>query len=273
MACCHIPESRPFRSQASAPLCFVCSLVDTPPNRILDTISPDTEDDDNDEPDCTTRPKHSRRQSTQVVNYEHYRRALDPLKELEERLIRMLSSPDDEDEPTRMPPPRSDWSNGTTALSSQGTVTKNGRPSPVITIPTRQPSFPLSPVSPMSSPGASSSGSSKSKHSEVSVHYRSNWKKAFSLGNRIKSPKSAHTNEIEGWWDDPSDPVHVLNACAQPMLALWKDTSVKQRLREKELRVEEGSGLYVILLPFSLSHTDQFSFPLVSWMRSPASLL
>ncbi|KAF8548872.1 guanine nucleotide binding protein, alpha subunit [Imleria badia] len=213
--------------------------------RILDAISPDTEDDDNYELDCTPRPKHSRRQSTQVVDYEQYRRALDPLKELEERLIRMLSSSDDDDEPTRMPPPRSDWSNGTTGPGSQGTVTKNGRPNPVITIPARQPSFPLSPVSPISSPGASSSGSSKSKHSEVSVHHRSNWKKAFSLGNKIKSPKSAHTNEIEGWWDDPSDPVHVLNACAQPMLTLWKDPSVKQRLREKELRVEESSGFFL----------------------------
>lgn len=153
----------------------------------------------------------------------------------------MLSSADD-DEPTRIPAARPDSNNG---FSFQGTVTKNGRPNPVITIPvSRQPSFPLSPTSPSLSPGGSSNGSSKSRHSsEVSVHYRSNWKKAFSLGNKIKSPKSAHTNEIEGWWDDPSDPVHVLNACAQPMLALWKDSSVKQRLREKELRIEESSGL------------------------------
>jgi len=213
--------------------------------RILDAISPDTEEDDHDDLDCPPRPRHTRRQSTQVVDYEQYRHALEPLKELDERLTRMLSSPDDEDEPTRMPPPRSDWSNVTTGVGSPGAVTRNGRPSPVITIPSRQPSFSMSPVSPISSPGTSSSGSSKSKQSEVSVHYRTNWKKAFSLGNRIKSPKSAHTNEIEGWWDDPSDPVHVLNACAPPMLALWKDPSVKQRLREKELRIEESGGFFV----------------------------
>lgn len=212
--------------------------------RILDAISPDTEDDDHDELDSTPRPRHGYRQYTQVAKYEQYRRALEPLKELEERLIQMLSSPD-EDEPTHMGPARSDWNNGITGFKSQDTVTKNGRPSPVITIPvSRHPSLPVSPASPPTlSPGASSSGSSKSKHSEVSVHYRSNWKKAFSLGSKIKSPKSAHTNEIEGWWDDPSDPVHLLNACAQPMLALWKDTSVKQRLREKGLRIEESGGL------------------------------
>lgn len=210
----------------------------------MDAISPDTEDDDNDELDSTPRPRHNHRQGTQVAKYEQYRRALEPLKELEECLIRMLSSPD-EDEPTRVPPVKSDWNSGTTGFSTQGTVTKNGRPTPVVTIPvSRQPSFPLSPVSPStSSPGGSSSGSSRSKQSEVSVHYRSNWKKAFSLGNRIKSPKSAHTNEMVGWWDNPSDPVHVLNACAQPMLALWKDTNVKQRLRETGLRIEESSGL------------------------------
>lgn len=209
----------------------------------MDAISPDTEDDDHDELDGTTRSRRRRRPCTPVPKSEQYRRALEPLKALEERLTRMLSSPD-EDEPTQTGPIRPDWKHGVTEFRSQDTVAKNARPSPVITIPvSRQPSLPLSPGSPTLSPGASSSGSSKSKQSEVSVHYRSNWKKAFSLGNRIKSPKSAHTNEIEGWWDDPSDPVHVLNACAQAMLALWKDTSVKQRLREKDLRIEESSGL------------------------------
>ncbi|KAG9313912.1 guanine nucleotide binding protein, alpha subunit [Chiua virens] len=206
--------------------------------RILDAISPDTEDDDHDE--LSGIPRH-RQGGTHVAKYDQYRRALEPLKALEERLIRMLSSPD-EDEPTRIAPVRPDWN-----ISSQGTVTKNGRPAPVITIPvSRQPSFPLSPASLASlSPGSSTSGTSKTKQSEVSVHHRSNWKKAFSLGNKIKSPKSAHTNEVEGWWDDPSDPVHVLNACAQAMQALWKDPGIKQQLREKQIRVEESSGFFL----------------------------
>ena len=244
MARCYIPQPRPVHTQASSLFLLIQYLIDQYPSlRILDAISPDTEDDEHDEFDHTPRLKLSHRQCTQVPKYEQYRRALEPLRELEERLIRMLSSPE-EDEATHMGPVRSDWNYGSNGLSAQETVTKNARPSPVITIPiSRQPSFPMSPGSPTLSPGASSNGSSRSKHSEVSVHYRSNWKKAFSLGNRIKSPKSAHTNEVEGWWDDPSDPVHLLNACAQPMLALWKDASVRQRLREKELRVEESSGL------------------------------
>ncbi|KAF8844134.1 G-alpha-domain-containing protein [Paxillus ammoniavirescens] len=220
--------------------------------RILDAISPNAEylDDDDEVFESLSRKISSHGSGTQVAKYEQYRRALEPLKDLEERLIRMLSSPD-EDEATHMPPARPDWKSYATGNHHTGAATKNGRPAPVITIPqSPPPSSPLSPSSPpvgysLPSPGGSSNGSSKSRDAEVSVHHTSNWKKAFSLGNKIRSPKSAHTNEIEGWWDDPSDPVHVLNACAQPMLALWKDTSVKQRLRERKLRIEDSSGFFL----------------------------
>lgn len=216
--------------------------------RILDAVSPESDEADDQETVSGRAISFTSQSSvisaTRVLKYSQYRHALEPLRELEERLIRMLSSPN-EDEPTHTAP-RPDWSiyaNGNS--NTQVTVGKNGRPAPFITIPPSRTSSPLSPSTSLPSPGGSSNSSSKSKNVEVSVHHTSNWKKAFSLGNRIKSPKSAHTNEIEGWWDDPSDPVHVLNSCAQPMLALWKDPSVKQRLREKRIRVEEGSGFFL----------------------------
>jgi guanine nucleotide-binding protein alpha-1 subunit len=218
---------------------------------ILDAVSPESDQLDEAEEIASTSPIFSLRGSsavstTRVPKYPQYRRALEPLKELEERLIRMLSSPD-EDEPTHTTPAKPDWNLHANGNFGQVPVGKNGRPAPFITIPsTRVSASPLSPLSPstsLPSPGGSSNSSSKSKNAEVSVHHTSNWKKAFSLGNRINSPKSAHTNEIEGWWDDPNDPVHVLNACTQPMLALWKDPSVKQRLREKQIRLEESGGL------------------------------
>jgi guanine nucleotide-binding protein subunit alpha len=217
--------------------------------RILDAVS-DQPDEVEDQETASGFVISATRQSsvisvTKVPKYPQYRHALEPLRELEERLIRMLSSPN-EDEPTHTTPSKPDWSiyaNGNSNV--QVTVDKNGRPAPCITIPPSWTSSPLSPSTSLPSPGGSSNSSSKSKNVEVSVHHTSNWKKAFSLGNRIKSPKSAHTNEIEGWWDDPSDPVHVLNSCAQPMLALWKDPNVKQRLREKRIRVEEGSGFFL----------------------------
>jgi guanine nucleotide-binding protein subunit alpha len=75
------------------------------------------------------------------------------------------------------------------------------------------------------------------------VHTSRNWKKSFSLGNSSKSPKSAHSGEIEGWWEDPDDPVHTLHACAPHMQEMWRDKNVRQRLREKRIRLEESSGL------------------------------
>lgn len=220
--------------------------------RILDAVSfesdqPDETEDQETASGCAislTR-QSSTISVTRVPKYPQYRHALEPLRELEERLIRMLSSPN-EDEPTHTAPSKPDWSTYANGNSNvQVTVGRNGRPAPFITIPPSWTPSPLSPSTSLPSPGGSSNSSSKSKNQEVSVHHTSNWKKAFSLGNRIKSPKSAHTNEIEGWWDDPSDPVHVLNSCAQPMLALWKDPSVKQRLREKRIRLEESSGFFL----------------------------
>ncbi|KAG2358794.1 guanine nucleotide binding protein, alpha subunit [Suillus spraguei] len=216
--------------------------------RILDAVSPESDEaeDQGNAFSCaiSLTSQSSMIPATRVPKYPQYRHALEPLRELEERLIRMLSSPN-EDEPTHTAPAKPDWSSYANGNSTQVTIGKNGRPTPLITIPSSRTSSPLSPSTSLPSPGGSSNSSSKSKNVEVSVHHTSNWKKAFSLGNRIKSPKSAHTNEIEGWWDDPSDPVHVLNSCAPPMLALWKDPSVKQRLREKRIRVEEGSGFFL----------------------------
>jgi guanine nucleotide-binding protein alpha-1 subunit len=81
----------------------------------------------------------------------------------------------------------------------------------------------------------------------VAVHNTTNWKKAFTLGGKTKSPKSEHSGEIAGWWDDPNDPVHILNACAPAMLDLWKDQDVQERLEEKTLRLEESGGLWALV--------------------------
>ena len=49
----------------------------------------------------------------------------------------------------------------------------------------------------------------------------------------MKNPKSPHSEELEGWWEDPNNPVHILNKCAPAMSDLWKDPNIKQRLAEK----------------------------------------
>ncbi|KAJ7483247.1 guanine nucleotide binding protein, alpha subunit [Mycena latifolia] len=165
---------------------------------ILDALQPETDNvdkrDDGDSLETASviissngRPP-SAISGTQVPNYEGYRRRLQPLMQLEDRLNSSTSSP-------------------------------------------------------------TSSTGSTSKGSEVTMHTSTNWKKAFPLGNRSKSPKSAHSGEIEGWWEDPDDPVHTLHACAPYMQDMWRDPDVRQRLREKQLRLEESSGFYLDEIP------------------------
>lgn len=238
-------------------------------SRILDALSPEADNvedhDDTDSQDTATliisssgRPP-SAISGTKVPKYESYRARLEPLVELEDRLTRLLSSPD-EDEPTRLPvfPNYDSYAypgargNGTYSVPSTKQVNghSNGRPAPTIYIPQKTQSY-GSPVSPLNGNGSTSgshssspsTSSSKSKSKEVSVHTSTNWKKAFTLGGKSKSPKSAHTGEIEGWWEDPDDPVHALHAAAPAMLELWRDEAVRSRLREKRIRLEESSGL------------------------------
>lgn len=126
---------------------------------------------------------------TKIPKYNSYRARLEPLFELEDRLIRLLSSPDG-DEPTHLP-----------SSPNQQVHGQSGRRSVM------------------------------------------NWKIAFPLGGKSKSPKSAYTREIEGWWEDPDDPVHTLHAAAPAMLELWRDEAVRSQLREKKIWIEESSGL------------------------------
>ena len=100
---------------------------------MLDVISPDADhQDDGDEPESAATPT-TRAFGTRVLKYDHSRTSLESLRELEDRLIRMLSSPG-EIEPVRVAPPKPDWNSYATP-NSRGAMGKNGCPSPVIIIP------------------------------------------------------------------------------------------------------------------------------------------
>jgi hypothetical protein len=178
---------------------------------------------------------------TKIPNFEYYQRRLAPLVELEETLIRLLSSPDGGDEAVHVGPTPPTWEKHDSAANGHGNGWSNGRPAPTIYIPQHKHTFSAS--APSSASASPKDPTGKSSKKEVAVHITTNWKKAFSLGGKEKSPKSAHSGEIAGWWEDPEDPVHALNACAPAMLQLCKDPNVKQRLHEKRVRLEESSGL------------------------------
>ncbi|KAJ8495139.1 hypothetical protein ONZ45_g12975 [Pleurotus djamor] len=234
--------------------------------RIVEALSPEPNDFDDDDVDSTEtasiiitssgRPP-SAISGTKVPNFERYRDQLEPLAALEDRLIRLLSSPD-EDEPTHLP---LNWDNShvnsTTHAVHNGinghnghNGWSNGRNVPGIIIPQNRPpySVPVTPLKGTSSANRPSNGGN-SKTKEVVMSATTNWKKAFALGGKSKSPKSAHTGEVEGWWEDPDDPVHALNASASAMLELWRDPRVRQRLHEKRIRLEESSGFYLDEIP------------------------
>ncbi|KAJ3984681.1 guanine nucleotide binding protein, alpha subunit [Lentinula detonsa] len=222
--------------------------------RILDTLSPEADIDDHDDEPLETASiiissnghPPSTISGTRVPKYEVYKKRLEPLIQLEEKLTRLLTAPGDSDEPTRLP---LSWHQHDSLL----TMT-NGRPTPTITIPqtnflSQSQSLPVSPTSYPSPAPSNGPPSNSRKGKEVTVHSSTNWRKTFGLGGKSKSPKSAHSGEIEGWWEDPDDPVHALNACAPAIQELWKDPNVRQRLDEKRIRLEESAGFYLNEIP------------------------
>ncbi|KAA1478081.1 guanine nucleotide binding protein, alpha subunit [Dentipellis sp. KUC8613] len=209
--------------------------------RILEAIAPEAEADSHDTDSESEAhsviivgppPPDAEQQTTALEKYEYYSSRLQPLEELEERLMRLLSE-DDEEEATHLPSgaQHPSW----TALTPVRSPTAQ-RPS--IHIDTQAQPSPLSPT--LRSP--------LSRGSELSVRTTSNWKKAFSLNRKLKST-SPGTNELAGWWEDPDDPVHVLAKCSRPMIELWRDQWVQNRLKEKRIRLEESSGFYLNEIP------------------------
>ncbi len=65
----------------------------------------------------------------------------------------------------------------------------------------------------------------------------------LAVWDKLQSAKSAHSGGLQGWWEDPDDPGHVLSQCASTMSEMWRDPMVKKILAEKQLRLEESSGL------------------------------
>ncbi|KAI8980601.1 G-alpha-domain-containing protein [Trametes punicea] len=205
-------------------------------------------------------------------NYEHYRRRLAPLMELEQRLIGILSDPEnnEEHEATHLPAtssPRGDarsLHHASSMASFQAAVGGHfsGRPAPRITIPAASTSASSSssffqysssyssshssgnPLTSPRSPTSPATSLMSSTSNELSVRTGSNWKKHFALP-KIQSPKTPESGEVEGWWEDPNDPVHTLNRCAPAMAELWRDPAVRHRLEEKRIRLEESSGFFL----------------------------
>lgn len=138
-----------------------------------------------------------------------------PLLELEQRLIRQLSFPEEDDDP----PLRDDIAVG------------------------RLPDL-LLPAS------AFGRRVPNTRSGELALRPTSKWKEAFSFraaADRQKT-RNDYTGEVRGWWEDPNDPVHILHGCAEGQYgirALWQDSAVRMTLTKRRVRMEESAGFYL----------------------------
>lgn len=77
---------------------------------------------------------------------------------------------------------------------------------------------------------------------EVAVNSSAPWKTAF---NRLMAStgRSSFDSTQDIDFDDPKDPGVILNACAEDMIRLWNDPTVKEILSARNLRLEDLAGL------------------------------
>lgn len=76
---------------------------------------------------------------------------------------------------------------------------------------------------------------------EYAVRTTSNWKRALSM----RRSQSKRTSTSRRSWEDPSDPVHVLDKSRDSIMRLWDDHWVRRRLVERRVRLQDNSGLCV----------------------------
>lgn len=79
------------------------------------------------------------------------------------------------------------------------------------------------------------------KAREIAVNSTSQWKGAFS--RLLSSARTSFESGADIDFDDPDDPGVVLHACAEDMIRLWNDPTIKALLNARKQRLEDMAGL------------------------------
>jgi hypothetical protein len=79
---------------------------------------------------------------------------------------------------------------------------------------------------------------------EIFINSSSPWKNAFSRILTSTPTRSSLGSSHNIDFDDPEDPGVILHACAEDMIRLWDDPTVKELLRVRKIRLEDMAGLY-----------------------------
>lgn len=79
------------------------------------------------------------------------------------------------------------------------------------------------------------------KQKEITVNSTSQWKDAF--GRLLTTARTSFQSIEHIDFEDPNDPGVVLHACADDMIQLWNDPTIKALLSARKQRLEDMAGL------------------------------
>lgn len=82
---------------------------------------------------------------------------------------------------------------------------------------------------------------------EIVVNSSSPWKTAFTRLLSSTTTRSSFESSQDIDFNDPQDPGVILHACAEDMIRLWNDPTVRELLRVRNIRLEDMAGLYANL--------------------------
>ncbi|KAJ3569837.1 hypothetical protein NP233_g4785 [Leucocoprinus birnbaumii] len=81
------------------------------------------------------------------------------------------------------------------------------------------------------------------KGKEVTVNSSSHWKGAFS--RLLSNARSSFESGADIDFEDPNDPGVILHACAEDMMRLWNDPTIKALLSARKQRLEDMAGFFL----------------------------
>lgn len=81
------------------------------------------------------------------------------------------------------------------------------------------------------------------KGKEVTVNSTSQWKGAFS--RLLSHARSSFESGADINFEDPNDPGVILHACAEDMIQLWNDPTIKALLSARKQRLEDMAGFFL----------------------------
>ncbi|KAF7782388.1 hypothetical protein Agabi119p4_1764 [Agaricus bisporus var. burnettii] len=81
------------------------------------------------------------------------------------------------------------------------------------------------------------------KQKEITVNSTSQWKDAF--GRLLSTARASFQSDENIDFEDPNDPGVVLHACADDMIELWNDPTIKALLSSRKQRLEDMAGFFL----------------------------